>query len=249
MSISSPPNYGSPDWQRGYYSAQKELSTGNVGTGVVTVTIPPNCETLIVLLENPAQQDSAAAKGVTTGYNYPGIGSFNNRALSSTRTFFFDVSATLDTQMQIFVTAQLGGQWSVYADAGVHIVGDVGRYTNLPGAQYVVPTVPNVSAGDHPLNELQHVNNIFAANGNLLNAPGAGTRYRVFSAQLIVITGSSNCQMGGTDGTFCYARDGNPGNITFGPSGFPLPDNSPVEVFIGPSITVGAVVIYTQETI
>src|SRR5690348_2283351 len=185
MSISSPPDYGSPDWQRGYYSAQKELSTGNVGTGVVTVTIPPNCETLIVLLENPAQQDSAAAKGVTTGYNYPGIGSFNNRALSSTRTFFFDVSATLDTQMQIFVTAQLGGQWSVYADAGVHIMGDIGRYTNLPGAQYVVPTVPSVLAGDHPLNELQVLSIDQASGGTVLAAPGIGRRYRLFYGSLV----------------------------------------------------------------
>ena len=249
--MATPIAVDTPDYQRGIVNAQKLLSTGNAGTGTVTVGVPPNCETLIVVLENPAATDSAAVVGVTSGYSYPGIQSLNNKAFQSTRTWFFDVTNTIDTQCHIDVVASLGGAWSVYADAGVHIVGDVSRYTNHDGSQYVIPTVPNTAAGDHPPNEMSVASLNSAASVTVVPAPGAGNRLRVFSLGLAGVAGLAGVMRDNGSGLILLACQGACCPVvTFPAQGIPLSTNQALSYFLvaGTGTMLGQAT-YTTETV
>lgn len=241
-----------PDYQRGIVNPQQALSVGHAGTGVADVAIPPNCEALIVVLVNPAAGDSVAVTGDTTGFSYPGIASFTNKAYQSSRTWFFDVTNTLDAACTVHVVAANGGAWAVYADAGVHIVGDVARYTNHNGSQYVVPTVPNVEAGDHPPNEIRWVSALMAASGTVLSAPGAGQRYRVFEAFCFPnATSVFGYLMDSISGAaFVPGSQQAAGHLGFIPQGMPLSTNAAINYLLqGGSGNMYVQVLYTQETV
>lgn len=241
-----------PDYQRGIVNPQVALSTGHAGTGVADVTIPPNCEALIVVLVNPAATDSVAVTGDTTGFSYPGIASFTNKAFQSSRTWFFDVTSTLDQTCTVHVVAQNGGAWAVYADAGVHIVGDVARYTNHNGSQYVVSTIPNVEAGDHPPNELQKAASIFnsTTNATIVATPGAGLRLRLFSVSLFA--NSNWVYVSDNTGVAITGVSANSNSVWQShPQGLPLATNSPFVVGgAGAGGTTGICTVqYTVETV
>ena len=130
-----------------------------------------------------------------------------------------------------------------YSDAGA---------TNSLGVQYVVPTVPNVAAGDHPPNEVSLTALTFnsTTNAQILAAPGAGKRYRVFGISLFAT--SNWCYVNDNTGVaITGVSSGGTANWLAPGQGVPLATNSALAVGgAGAGGTTGIVTVqYTTETI
>ena len=129
------PNVGTPDWQRGVISAQHLLATVAGGTDTVTVGVPPNAETIIVLAQT-ALLGTFSAVGVTSGFNYP-FGVSKNALADSDQanTFFVNVANCVDDQLVISFSSISGTDWYVYADQAAHVTFDpfVGSAIYFPG--------------------------------------------------------------------------------------------------------------------
>ena len=252
MSISNPPSFGSPDWQRGYYSAQKLLASVPAGTYSVTVTVPPNAETIIVQAANITAGAYVTMQGVDTSITYAGFQTDRAGAVSGAFSAFFDCSSILDSQVTLHLQNSLAKPWYVYADAGVHVVGDVNKTVNLDGYQYVIPTAPGGWPSDHPLNEISVAYvEATTANATILAAPGVGKRYRLFSAQVLVASGTLWAGISDTStGLFvCWGANNSPGYMSYGPSGVPLGNNGGVTLNLSAPGTIYGTVAHTTETI
>lgn len=239
-----------PDNQRGTVNAQKQLAFLNKTSDVEIVGLPPNVETLVIATPTNSLLSTPVCLGLTTALNYPAvrIGGFLG-SLGATH-WMFDVSSALDAQVQITWPGAHLEQWWIYADSGVRLVVNPTQASNQGGVQYVIPTVPNITTGDHPPNELQYASGNVAANTTVVNPPGAGMRFRAFSAWLTANT-TGNGTMGSTaGGTLIACPPGGHGNTTFGPSGLPLPANAGIQVFTsGGGVAIYYGVTYTTETI
>jgi hypothetical protein len=77
-----------------------------------------------------------------------------------------------------------------------------GLLTDAQGRLVITPTAPSTSAGQHPVVERQWAASNFSATGNLLPAPGAGLRYRVYWAKIIYTGGTGVAYIAGP-----YRRD------------------------------------------
>lgn len=125
---------------------------------------------------------------------------------------------------------------------------------NQGGLPYMIPSAPATAASDHPPNELL-VAQIFVAQGsNILAAPGAGKRYRVFSMTLEPIAFAANTEGSVTDGANVIAifsgATGGARRYSFGPSGFPMATNAPIEYVnvAGAGFVIAGSLTYTLET-
>lgn len=213
-----------PDYQRGVVAAQKLLATVPAGTDLVTVGVPPNTETLVVVGGDPTSMATAMCFDTANGMQYvgrrvqsPGLDPVNF-------TWFFDVSAAVSQQASVALGGEPTAAWTVYSDTGTHIVVDVGRATDISGAQYVVPTAPSRFSGDHPPVELLAASSIFTGNTSFIAAPAAGERLRLFHLSAGIYGGSGACNIveSVTGTVVAWVGGGAPLDLPFTPSGLPL---------------------------
>ena len=179
------PTIDTPDYQRGVVSAQMLLATVPANTPNFTVTLPPNIETLVIVIGNGGQPGTIACAGVTTTVQYQGMPLAGGTTSSANVVWMFDVSAAIDTQVQLMLGQNVNVPWYVYADAGVHLTADIGTLANQLGVPFNVPMVPAGGTLGHPPVELQSYSNWGVATGTtILPAAGANHRYRIFYAQI-----------------------------------------------------------------
>ena len=249
--MTAPIAVDTPDYTRGVVSAQKLLAAATGGGSPITVGIPPNTETLIVIITALGGRPTVKVSGVSTGHTYPGVPFPSQFGQSQDYCWMFDVSSAVDTQVSITGVGAPLVPYAVYADSGVHIMADMSKLSSSNGMQYVIPTVPNTAAGDHPPNELSVAHVELAAAGNILGAPGAGIRYRIFSVQMSTLSALSAIVWTG-GGAPVVAVCAGPGNsITSIPAqGVPWSVNT--AVVYGPVSGAGTMlitVLYTTETV
>lgn len=241
-----------PDYQRGIVSAQKQLAFLDQTSDVVTVGVPPNAETLVVATPTNSLLSTPVCSGLTTALNYPAVrvGGFLG-ALGAIH-WMFDISSALDAQVQIKWAGANLEQWWVYADSGVRLTVNPTQTSNQLGQQYVIPTVPSTATFDHPPNELQAVSASGSSGFTLLAAPGAGKRYRVFTAALSCSGAAIDAAIWDASNDTQLLHITGPGNptITFPLTGVPLGTNASIGVPIFAAAgTLNAMVTYTTETV
>jgi hypothetical protein len=246
------PGVDTPDNQRGVVSAQVLLAAVPAGTLIQTVGVPANTETLVVVVrQNGLSTPSLQCAGLTSNTLYTPVTSPNNGA-GNPATFFLDVSATMDTEVELVLTSPGGGNgWFIYADAGVHIVTDVSKRQNLYGAQYVVPMAPSDMSGDHPPVELQFAGSFDLNNGTVIVAqPSILQRLRVFSSTVMANSAGAIAIIAraSDNHAFNLAVGPSPSVMTAYPSGLALPAGTGIAAGSN-SGTSNAIVYYTVETI
>lgn len=241
-----------PDYQRGVVSAQLLLGGGGPIDHSATVGVPPNAETLVVVVPgNTLTATRMGCAGTHTGATYPVIPAYAPSHDYAT-TFFIDVTQTVDTEVEISGVEPGEQAWFVYADSGVHIVTDASGATTGVGQRYVVPSVPSVYAGDHPPNELTYHSAVFSAAGVMLPALLAGQRYRVFAAQLMLEAGTLVGYLGDSlsGEIFLIGGAGSPGQLSYPLTGLPLPATASINFFVATGAgTVAGMVVYTIENV
>lgn len=240
-----------PDYQRGVVSAQVLLAHVAANVGSESIGIPPNAETICVVLSG-APPIGTVVTLATSGGIIPQLG-VSLPAPNSRQpvTWFFDASSVLTATTIVRITPTPTSEWFVYADSGVHLVADGANLRNGIGEQYVVPTVPGTTTGDHPPNELAHISGDVPAPGIILPAPGAGTRCRIFSAACLASVAGDVALLFDVPGqAFCIGTATDPGPMTFYPSGLPLAVNTAVT---GSTLAGGGNVVatltYTTEIV
>lgn len=253
MSISGPPQFGSPDGQRGITTAQKLLATTAPGTSSATVTVPPNAETIVVAVPLPPAGPKAVCQGVTTGFDYPGLSAPSQYSTPSHAEFLFDVSSALDAQVTITLQFSPARAWYVISDQGVRITADASKLTSRLGQQHIVPGAPSTLVGDHPPVELQSQSFYgITATTTILAAPGAAKRYRIFGAWAVNVGTGDTCLIEGTyNGNPCYLAAPGSGSPNFPLTGLALDANALVEVQVlfGSAGNYMGSVLYTTETV
>lgn len=219
-----------PDYQRGIVSAQKLLATVPAGTNTVIVGLPPNVETLVVFPNFPVAFAAIRVEGVTTGFPYPGVTATPQTGLISSNAYYFDVSPGLDESVQITIPAGGVTPWYVVADSASRITLTANMSTSVSGAQYVIPSVPSTLAGDHPPVELSYLGAYLNATGDVLAAPGAGQRLRVFAAQMGAQTAGvvGGLRNGSAGEWFATCGASGDSHVAFPLTGLPLPANESV---------------------
>lgn len=173
-----------PDYQAGVVSAQKLLATVAAGTATITTGIPPNCETLVVAAPPGSASGQPICFGTSTFINYPGTQVFPPATTSASSVFAFDVSSVIDAQLRITWPAAPTSPWYVYSDSGVHTVADTSSHKDANGSIFTVPVIPYGQPGSHPPQEISMASSVPAANAQIVAAPGAGKRLRVFGANM-----------------------------------------------------------------
>lgn len=243
---------GQPDYQRGVSSAQLLLASVPAGTDFVVVGVPPNAETLVVVLESRVAGAECTCVGVTTGLDYPGLIVVGNAQTNDSISFFFDVTQVMDQQVRVTIPTASASSWFVYADAGVHLFADISNLRNFQGMQYVVPSAPGTDTLDHPPNELQYTSAGLNGSAALVASPGAGKRIRLFSAQMcnadVVVSGYLFDTVVATP--LIYANQGSGVAMTYGPTGVPLTANAGLSYHqdIGGGFMI-CIAVYTVETV
>lgn len=236
MSISGPPNIGTPDGQRGVVSAQKLLATVPAGQQSVTVPIPPNAESLIIIFTAIPGPDFVEVDGATTGVAYAGIVTQTSADVGQGTQFFFDVSSAVDQSVNITVAAGNFGTWYVYSDNGIHLIADVSNLHSMSGALWVVPTVPGPRSGDAPVNELKCYSNWGITSGTLiLPRLTNAEQYRIFYAQIQneasgAVAGLSDTSSGQNFVLSGAGSINETGTNDFHPTGLLLPVDAGVQV-------------------
>lgn len=244
-----------PDYQRGIVNAQKLLATGEGGGGPVTVTLPPNCETLIVIITALGGRPVVKVSGVSTGHVYPGVPFPSQFGQAQDYCWMFDVTSSLDAQVSVSGVGAALTPYAIYADSGVHITADMSKLSNSIGQQYIIPSVPSTLAGDHPPNELKYVSvTDLATPATILPALGVGNRYRIFYATMNMA--DANVLSDLRDATpatpFLHGATGAAGTPTaasYLPSGIPLTANSAITGTCSVASHVTATIAYTTEAV
>ena len=250
--MTAPIAVDTPDYTRGVVSAQKLLAAATGGGSPITVGIPPNTETLIVIITALGGRPTVKVSGVSTGHTYPGVPFPSQFGQSQDYCWMFDVSSAVDTQVSITGVGAPLVPYAVYADSGVHIMADMSKLSSSNGMQYVIPTVPSTLAGDHPPNELSATAFLLNSSTTQLAAPGAGKRYRVFSAQICGVSAGQTAWLADSVTGIAIVMTGN-GNAAFmswAPSGLPLSANAAINFVqhFGTDYSVGCIA-YTTETV
>lgn len=262
MSISSPPNFGTPDWQRGVIQGQTLLATVASPNQSVQVNIPASCKTLVIAGRGLTGVNNVTVAGVTTDIYYPCVRAPGTEAVGGTTTWLASVSRALDTSVTVTLSANPLYTWYVYADGHPFITVDGNKLTNDIGQQYVIPSAPSNAAGDHPPVELQASTFAISAGGTILAAPPAGQRHRVFGVEMASWIGSAGgaifstvyaasgtnlCHLGVGGGSYA----GGQSRMDFLPSGFPLGNAEAILLNYdsGSGSLIRGVIVHTTETI
>lgn len=119
--MSSIPITGAPDWQHITSSSQSLLATVPAPNQSVTITVPPNAETIVVLSIDTVGTDALTVKGVDSSHYY-----FNNVAFVTIgghiySEYFIDVSDTVDGALNISFASPMTDSWYVYSDQESHL--------------------------------------------------------------------------------------------------------------------------------
>lgn len=241
-----------PDHQRGVVSAQSLLASVASGVASVDVSIPPNVETLIVVIPNNAVDSSVTVTGTTTGLVYAGaVGSYN-AAVEATPTYYFDVSAAVDPMVTVAASITPGQGWYVYGDAGVHIVADVSKRTSFAGISYTSLAAATDNADEAPPYELVAWPVAVSTTAVVVPRPGLTARYRVFGFQLsATVAGDGGTLSDDVSGNIFGAVIG-VGNVamTFYPSGIALETNAGINwTIIGSGAITRGVILTVAEAI
>ena len=241
-----------PDYQRGVVSAQALLATVASGTRVVTVGVPPNCETLVIVAGFLPVAEFPTVTGVTTGVDYPvqGLRSWNGPVYPS--MFAVDVSDVVDPQFEIIWGTAPTGTWYVYSDAGVHSVTDTSNNRDIRGSLFTVPLVPYGYPGSHPPWEMEVISFSVAASGTLLAAPGANVRYRIFGGSLSASTAGLLGSLYDEVAVASFVTVAGPGNtpICLPSQGYPITTNAAIGyVFLAGAGTLLGSLFYTIENV
>lgn len=139
-------NVGTPDWQRGIVTAGKLLATIPAGTTTETVTVPPNAQSLAVVLNYVDVQTYVDVKGSTTGRSYSGAWRPSEVPFSYADSFYyFAVASQLDAQVEIRLSTAPTSPWYVFSESGVTLV-DVAELVptlqpDVNGSYYGITTV------------------------------------------------------------------------------------------------------------
>lgn len=243
-----------PDFQRGVASAQILLAKESSPSTTVIVGIPPNAETIVVVFEcNPSvAPGSAIAFGVVSSINYPGVSTRPIGNGVQWVTYYFDVTNVIDEELELQVNNMTGAHWYVYADTGVHVVGNYAPLVDTLGNQWIIPTIPGSGPGNHPPTELKNIGGDLGGNGTLLAAPGAGVRYRLFALNAGAYVAGSQAQFVDSisGGRLVSCSQYAPGVMNIPPQGYPLSANAALNVTVqgaGASLFYSA--YYTIENI
>lgn len=203
-----------PDWQRNAARAQKLLATVATGVADVTVDIPANTETIVIMASGVIPDADVVAKGATSGQLYVGV--HINETYSGTRyqTSYIDVAPAVDDKVTISYNTAPIDAWYVFSDDGVHVVADIvmqyaiaapghaapgqaievagtdgtdGRFlrTDTAGTLWAHPAVPATGSGDHPMVEVSYIQHWGSTFPvTIVPAPPAGERIRLLGASL-----------------------------------------------------------------
>lgn len=117
---------GTPDWQRGVYTPQKLIGKFTTAQLSETVTLPPNCESLLVVVPGVVFYggQSVQVVGTTTNGTYPAIACIQFPDVDQIGLFIAAVSPAADPAVTVTLTATPSADWYVVADAGVRGVVD-----------------------------------------------------------------------------------------------------------------------------
>lgn len=215
-------NIGTPDWQRGIISPQKLLATVPAASKVQTVSLPPNVETLVVVVPEGPKTTEVFVTGVKTGFLYASQVVSYERFGGLSTAYYVEVSQAVDEEVEVELAEASAHDWYIYADAAVHIVHDPssnavigskggkapGEATQVAGTDgtdlravrtdpkgtlFTVPVAPSAEGGaGAPEPELQRASGLVEANGIVLAGPGAEQRYRLFYAVLLPFSSAIN---------------------------------------------------------
>jgi len=114
-----------PPYQKGVVSAQKLLATVAAGTGTVTVGVPPNAESLVILLPSDPAIDKVVVQGTTTNVEYPSLVLLTNSLESATFCCIALVSSAVDAEVTVTPGTVPSVPWHVYADSASRLVSDL----------------------------------------------------------------------------------------------------------------------------
>ena len=115
-------NVGTPDWQRGIVTAGKLLGAFPYSQTSAVVNIPPNAESLIVVVPGSVSPGTLSAVGVTTSMQYPGTKRLGLGTFSTSSMFLFNVSSSLDAQITLSWSGFAEYDWWAYSDNASMIV-------------------------------------------------------------------------------------------------------------------------------
>jgi hypothetical protein len=126
------------DYQHGVVHGQKLLASETSGTSTVTVTLPANTQTLVVVFAAGGAVTQVTCVGQTTSLPYPGTLLDSTSKTGSSTAFYFSVAQQIDAQVTVTVTGGPGGNWWVYADSAVHTVANLRLASGGGGATNTV---------------------------------------------------------------------------------------------------------------
>lgn len=248
--MASPIAIDTPDYQRGVVNAQKLLGIIAAGDLSLTVGVPPNAESIVIVVGDVTQGFLVTVTGNTTGMLYVGMAWPQALAGNANGTWVFDASSPLDDAVTVRLTAPSTLPTYIYADSGVHLAADPSKLSSLLGQQYVVPTTPSTNTGDHPPTELRSAAGNALTPYNIIAAPAVGSRLRLF-ALAMEDNGASAASyiVNQTTGTI-YLPCSAPGSasLTIPLTGLPLSPNEGLNVVSSSAgRLVAASVYYTVE--
>lgn len=115
-----------PDYQQGVVSAQALLATESSGSTTVTVTLPANCQTLVIVCEGGSGSPTVTVTGAGTSIPYPGSQLAQGTNTGSNVAFMFDVAPAVDSEVVVDLSGGGDPNWWVYSDDAAHVVVNLG---------------------------------------------------------------------------------------------------------------------------
>jgi len=222
-----------PDYQRGVVSAQKLLATVADTDTSVTVGVPANAETIVVLAPGSLNPGDFTCKGATSGLDYPATPYGPSVTGADTTSIVFDVSAAVDVQVTITYGFAAAFVWYVYSDSAAHVVtspylartqNQIGSTAPVDGLQVAGTDGADLRALKvNTSGELFHAgpNSAARATGALptIAAPGAGLALKLFTWDANYISSDTRTRFFWTAGGSNIGEVLDPGNVNGSDSG------------------------------
>lgn len=200
-------NIGTPDWQRGVVTAGKMLASVPAGTGSITVELPPNACTLVVMIPSGSLPNGVDCVGGTTGMYYPGTEMVNAADATAGAMYAFTVSPETDPSVGVQMAPAPTVEWYVYAGNEVTVVSiaeiaKVTAYEGQTGRNHGITVLGNdgseatlISTDSNgriiPMVPTESVDvTLTGASDSLLAAPASG-RWYLFGFDVAVATGTA----------------------------------------------------------
>ncbi len=252
-------NVDTPDHQYSAVSAQRLLATIPAGTTTIDVDLPINLETLVLVAQVVDYPTYITVTGKTTGVQYAGVALPPLDSGSSWSQFLYDVSSAVDATVTITFASATVADIYAYSDAGVHLIADPnlaaalsftgdnarpntlqiggtdGTYlralrTDASGQLQAVQTIPGTTAEDHPVTEILSESDTPAHDRDVISAPGAGKRLRVFAMQMSSTGAGTRGVLteGSGGGLLCACDIAGYGSVNLPDQGYALPENTSV---------------------